>query len=121
MKHVVQNNQSSQYDNNDVADSRDYKVYVNKIVYQGFVIITVCDEELLGKEIETPNGKITINEPFYGGSKMSLNEALRLIRDANNVNLLGRRIVEAAIREGLISEDAVINLSGIPHAIILSY
>ncbi len=121
MKHVVQNNQSSQYDNNDVANSRDYKVYVNKIVYQGFIVITVCDEELLGKEIETPNGKITINEPFYGGSKMSLNEALRLIRDANNVNLLGRRIVEAAIREGLISEDAVINLSGIPHAIILSY
>ena len=115
MKHAVQNNQLNHSSNiNDM-------VYVNKISYQGHVIVSVCDAELYGKEIDTPNGKIKIKEPFYGGDLVDISTALRIISESNNVNILGKNIVEAALKKGLIREEAVIDLSGIPYALIISY
>lgn len=96
-------------------------VYLNKIAYQGYVIVTVCDENLYGKVIDTPNGKMRIQEPFYGGNLIDLHAALKIIEESEIVNLLGENIVSAALKKGLIREEAITYLSGIPYAMIISY
>jgi len=93
--------------------------YVNVIRREKHVLVAVCDAEILGKTFK--HGKLTfeVRESFYKGAKMQIKEAIELIRTATNANLIGPNIVKAAIQEGLVHPQAVLNISGIPHAIIV--
>ena len=56
---------------------------------------------------------------FYGSAVMGLSEALVLMDGADILNLVGRRIVEAAIAKGLVHPDAVIKIAGVPHVQVM--
>lgn len=83
------------------------------------VLVAACDVEILGKTFK--HGKLTfeVRESFYKGARMKIKEAIELIRNATNANLIGSNIVNAAIQEGLVHPEAVLVISGIPHAIIV--
>jgi len=83
------------------------------------VLLATCDAELLGKILR--DGKIVfeVREEFYKGSKVSLEEAIDLMRQSTVVNMVGKRIVEKAIEKGLIHPEAVLKISGVPHAQIV--
>ncbi len=96
------------------------EVWVRVHRHEGHVLVAACDAELLGMELKHRGVDIKISEKFYGGFKVSIEEALRLIEEATSANLLGERIVKAAIKRGLIHKDAVIKLAGnIPHAMMI--
>ncbi|GAY25982.1 hypothetical protein ATG_11850 [Desulfurococcaceae archaeon AG1] len=84
-------------------------------------IVSVCDEELLGKVLvdEKRKIKIRIDEPFYGGDLMELDEALEVISSSTQANLIGNRIVEAAIERGLVIREGVIEIAGVKHTQII--
>ena len=84
-------------------------------------IVSVCDEELLGKILvdEKRKIKIRIDEPFYGGDLMELDEALEVISSSTQANLIGNRIVEAAIERGLVIREGVIEIAGVKHTQII--
>ncbi|MEM2204512.1 MAG: DUF424 family protein [Sulfolobales archaeon] len=84
-------------------------------------IVSVCDEELLGKVLvdEKRKIKIRIDEPFYGGDLMELDEALGVISSSTQANLIGNRIVEAAIERGLVIREGVIEIAGVKHTQII--
>jgi hypothetical protein len=48
-----------------------------------------------------------ISRDYFGVEKVSLNEALAMVRSSNIVNLAGSRIVERVLAEKLASERAV--------------
>jgi len=81
--------------------------------------VAICDAELLGKELKHGQVVIKISEHFYGGWLTSVEEALKLAEEANSVNLIGERIVEAAVRRGFIHREAVVELASIPHAMMV--
>jgi hypothetical protein len=83
------------------------------------VLLAACDEGLLGEVLR--DGKIVfkIGEEFYKGPKMPVNEAVELMRDSTIVNMVGPNIVKKAIEHGLVHPEAVLNISGIPHAQII--
>jgi len=83
------------------------------------VLLAVCDAELLGKVLK--DGKIffEVRRDFYDGLKMSVEEAVDLMAQSTIVNMVGRNIVGKAIERGLIHPDAVLNISGVPHAQIV--
>ena len=83
------------------------------------VLLATCDAELLGKVLK--DGKIVfeVREDFYKGLKVSVEEAIDLIRQSTIVNMVGKRIVKKAVKEGLIHPEAVLKISGIPHAQIV--
>lgn len=81
--------------------------------------MAVCDADLLGKEIKCGRSKIDISDRFYRGFQASVEEALELIEGADSANLMGRRIVEAAIMRGLVHREAVVELDSIPHVLIV--
>ena len=50
---------------------------------------------------------------------MSVEEAVALIQQSTIVNMVGQNIVKRAIEKGLIHPEAVLKISGVPHAQIV--
>jgi len=96
-------------------------VWVNVIKQDVNVMVAACDAELLGKTIENCNNKIVISEGFYGGTLMSSEEAIRLIKKASSANLLGCNVVNAAINEGLIHPEAIVKVADVLYALFIKF
>ena len=96
------------------------EVYVKSTRQGGETLVAVCDAELLGKTLEGGRVPFKVSEAFYRGVPADLDEALEAMRRATICNLVGKRIVEAAIERGMIHEAAVIYLGDIPHAQIVT-
>ncbi|MHC1585965.1 MAG: DUF424 domain-containing protein [Candidatus Hecatellaceae archaeon] len=97
------------------------RFYVKVTRVRGEVVVAVCDEELLGKKfVDEKRGlKLEVNERFYKGDLLSLEDSLKLIRGASIANLVGSRIVGEALTAGLIHSRAIIKIAGVPHAQIV--
>ena len=82
------------------------------------IIVAICDEELLDKEIEfkRTGAKIKVSKHFYGEHSIDDNVALKLLKSSTIGNLIGKKIVELATRHGFISNENVIDIDGTPHA-----
>lgn len=95
------------------------EVYVNLRKHGKFVVLATCDCELLGKVLR--DGKIVfeIREEFYKGHKVTIEEAIELCRRSTIVNMVGQTIVEKAVEEGLVHPEAILKISGVPHAQIV--
>ena len=93
-------------------------VYVKTHESGGEVIVAICDEEILGTRlIDEKKGVAFYVDPyFYGGDKVSVEEALRILSRASIANLVGKRIVNVAIRHGFIHPEAVLYINDTPHA-----
>lgn len=95
------------------------EVWVKVHRREGHVLVAVCDAELLGRELNHRGVTIKVSEKFYGGFRASVEEALKLLEEATSANLLGSRIVEAAIKRGLVHREAVMRIADVPHAMIV--
>lgn len=82
-------------------------------------LLATCDTELLGKILREGRIVFEVREEFYKGLKVSVDEAIDLMRQSTIVNMVGQRIVERAIEEGLVHPEAVLKISGVPHAQIV--
>ena len=81
--------------------------------------MATCDANLLGKVLREGKIVFEIREEFYKGLKVSLEEAIDLVEQSTIVNMVGHRIVRRAVEKGLIHPEAVIKISGVPHAQII--
>ena len=83
------------------------------------MLLATCDAELLGRVLR--DGKIVfeIREQFYKGPKMTAEEVIELMEQSTIVNMVGHKIVRKAIERGLVHPDAVLEISGVPHAQIV--
>ncbi|MCL2643518.1 MAG: DUF424 family protein [Candidatus Bathyarchaeota archaeon] len=96
------------------------QVYVKlKQIDNKNVILAICDEDLLGKTL--CEGKITfkVKNEFYNGCKVTIDEAMGMIENANIINLVGKHCVEQAIKNGYVHPDAILTIENIPHAQIM--
>ena len=63
-----------------------------------------------------------IKESFYKGDKKTEQEVIQIIIDMKSedatFNIVGERAVNAAIKAGLISEDSVRKIQGIPFVLV---
>ena len=85
-------------------------------------VVAICDSELLGKYFEEGNFQLDVKESFYKGNKKTEQEVIQIIIDMKSedatFNLVGERAVNAAIKAGLISEDSVRKIQGIPFVLV---
>lgn len=95
------------------------QAYVKMRKWGGCTLLATCDAELLGKVLREGRIVFEIREEFYKGLKVSVEEAIDLVEQSTIVNMVGRKIIEKAVEKGLIHPEAVIKISGIPHAQII--
>lgn len=95
------------------------EVYLNLRKQGQSIVLAICDVELLGKTLNEGKIVFEVSEEFYKGTKTTVEEAINLIRQSTIVNMIGKRIVKKAIEKGLIHPEAVLNISGVPHAQIV--
>ncbi|MEM5811691.1 MAG: DUF424 family protein [Candidatus Aenigmatarchaeota archaeon] len=92
-------------------------MFWSKIHYlKYFVIGAICDEEILGKKLKFGKIEVYINPRFYQGSLINEEEALKVMRKIDIGNLFGNKIVDLAIKNGIIGENNVLVIDGIKHA-----
>lgn len=95
------------------------EVYVKVRRWGRHVLLAICDAEILGKTLTEGHIVFKVKEEFYKGFKTDVDEAIDLIEQSTIVNMIGRNIVKRAIERGFVHPEAVLMISGIPHAQIV--
>ena len=86
------------------------------------LLVSVCDDGLLGETFENGQVSITVNESFYGGEDAVEADAEAVVaglKRASIANLVGEECVEVAVDAGVVDEHAVIDVDGALHAQLL--
>lgn len=86
-------------------------------------IVAVCDSDLLGKRFEEGKFQLDIKESFYKGEEMSeektIDFMMSMSKEDATFNIVGKDSVEAALQAGIISQEGVGNIGGVPFAMVL--
>jgi hypothetical protein len=83
------------------------------------MLVAACDDNLLGKTFREGKLKLEVDRKFYGEDLSTIEEVMAAIQKADIANLVGVRVVESAVKKGLVDRQAVITIAGIPHVQIV--
>jgi hypothetical protein len=79
-------------------------------------LVACCDEEIRGKKFTEGELVLDVAESFYCDELMDVPEVSSLMKKATILNIVGEEIVKLAIKEGIIQEQSVLRVKGVPHA-----
>jgi len=83
--------------------------------------IACCDEELLNQVFKEGNLKIEISNRFFGGTLMSLEEAIEILKGASYFNIVGKNIIDRAIDCKILPKEGVRSINGVPMAMKMMF
>ncbi len=93
-------------------------IYIKRNLSQTSDILAVCDENLIGKTFKEKDLKIEITERFYKGDLVDDNEAIKIMKEHRNINIVGNDSIKLALKNKIIEKENIIKIKNIPHAII---
>ena len=99
--------------------SLNLEAYVNLKKIGRNVLLAICDCEVLGRTLREGKIVFQVKDEFYNGGKVSVEEAVGMIKNSTIVNIVGRNCVEKAIAKGYVHPEAVLHIEGVPHAQIM--
>ncbi|MEM0141090.1 MAG: DUF424 family protein [Thermoplasmatales archaeon] len=79
-------------------------------------LLAAADEELVGKEYKDGKFKLKISESFYVDVLVNENVFSDLLKMCTIANLVGERCIGIAVGLGLVSEENILRIGGVPHA-----
>lgn len=82
-------------------------------------LVAVCDEDLVGRVFEENGLVLDVKRTFYDGEIKSEIEIGDLIRNADQVHLVGEKSIKLALDEELITTKEIKLVGGIPHSQII--
>lgn len=86
-------------------------------------IVAVCDSELLGKYFEEEGFQLDVKENFFNGEKKTESELIEIMQNMKKedaiFNIVGERSINTGIKAGIISQDSVKTIRGVPFALVL--
>ncbi len=102
----------------EVSKDREVYVKVHEVNDLGVtrLVVGVCDIEHLGRVYEEGGVKLEVNKEFFGGFTASIDEALDYVKQAYTGILVGERVINEAIKKGLIHPGSVLKVMGVPYA-----
>lgn len=115
---TTKNNISEYPSSND--HNANQKFYIRKMNYQGSLMINICDEELVGKNIESDSLNINITNEFFN-EVVNENEITSLLKKCSIANLIGRRVVDKTLSLGLAKKESIKIVSDIPFLMIFKF
>jgi len=94
-----------------------------KIIRSYRDVVAICDSNLIGKKFEEDKFQLDVKESFYKGEETSEEETIKIMqamsREDAIFNIVGRKSINTALKAGIISEDGVKRIKGVPFALIL--
>ena len=85
-------------------------------------VVAVCDKELLGKKFEEGKFQLDIKESFYKGKETPEEDLIKIMktfsREDATFNIVGKKSVATALKAGIVSEDNVGKIKGIPFVLV---
>ena len=84
-------------------------------------MINICDIDLLGKEIDKGDFIIDISKDYFLEEEIDEKEAIILLKSSSVLNLVGKKIVELALRLKLAKKNSVKVIENIPFLMIFSF
>lgn len=88
---------------------------------EGRAVCAVCDSDILGKVFEENECVLDVDEDFFSGKRVSLNEINEItkhVRESHTSNIIGNRIVAELVTAGVLKAGSVKENSGINYAMI---
>lgn len=85
-------------------------------------MISMADKEIIGKKFEQRDGiVIDVDQNFYGSKLVDDEEALIYLKSADILILTGSKIVDMAIKEGIVNPDSVLEINGVKHVQVYKF
>lgn len=78
-------------------------------------VVAVCDSDLIGQKFEDGDLQLDLTSDFYKGEEKADGEIGDLLRNAYVLNIVGEKSVALALKEGIIDEANIKNISGVPY------
>ena len=86
-------------------------------------VVAICDQELLGKEFEEGKFYLNVKESFYKGNTLDEQSVIETIKkmatEDATFNIVGKKSINAALKAGIISEEEIGIIKGVPFALVL--
>ncbi|MEK6825720.1 MAG: DUF424 family protein [Nanoarchaeota archaeon] len=86
-------------------------------------VIALVDSELLGKSFEEGKRQLEIKDHFFKGEEMPRDKIVEFLRkqlrEDATFNIVGEESIACAIEAGIIDENSVIKIQGIPFTLKL--
>ncbi|MBO5669367.1 MAG: DUF424 family protein [Candidatus Methanomethylophilaceae archaeon] len=82
----------------------------------GRSVLAACDEEVLGGSYSEGKLRLKVHESFYREEVVSELVLIRMMEEADIMNLVGEATISLAIGEGYVDESNVITIGGVVHA-----
>jgi hypothetical protein len=79
-------------------------------------LIGACDEELLGRRLKEGEFRLHVKKSFYDGHRIDEKALVAYLEEATIANLVGKRTVECAVKNGFVDPDCILVVDGTPHA-----
>jgi hypothetical protein len=91
-------------------------IYLKSYSVNKEVLVAACDSELIGRTFCEGELHLHVNEDFFKGQPADENEVKKALEEATIANLVGKRSVTCGIDSGVVDENCVIMIGGVPHA-----
>ena len=88
------------------------------------LVVAICDTDLIGKSFEEGKRVLSISESFYKGDLIENEEELSekikdYSREDATFNIVGKKSIRIALKLGIISEEGIKKVEGVPFALVL--
>ena len=81
-------------------------------------MLNICDKELVGKTLNRDNFRLKISEEYYAEKAVEKEEARDLLQKSDNINMVGKEIIDLSINMGIGSQKGVKVIDGVPFLIV---
>ena len=86
-------------------------------------VIAICDSELLGKKFEQGKFQLDVKESFFKGNETNQEKAIEIMQNMEKedatFNIIGKESIEIALKAGIIKQEGIKKIQGIPFALVL--
>lgn len=86
-------------------------------------VIAICDSNLIGKTFEEGKRAITVNPHFFQGEEKNEQDIAQIMEEGSaedyTFNIVGPESVALALKLGIIKQEGIIQIQGIPLALVL--
>lgn len=87
-------------------------------------VVAICDSELLGKMFEEGEFQLHVKENFFNGDEVSEDKLIKIMKkmaaEDSTFNIVGTKSVKAGLKAGIISEQGIKKIQGVPFALVLA-